>query len=274
MNRRGFTLVELLVAATVFAILGVGLARMLVSDSRFVSEQEAMMLARQTARAARNAMAVELRMVGDSGLLAAVPESVTVRIPYAFGLTCQANMSGTVASLVPPDSLMYTDAVPAGMAWRDLTGAYTRVAGIGVASSTAQSQCDADSIRVVPGGMLINLTGIPVALQPPSGRIFHLYQDVTYRFGASTELPGRRALWRRRGTDPAEELVAPFDTSARFAFLVNANSTMVEAPPADLTTVRGLELRLIGESVATPQGREDVERFRLVTRVPFANRMN
>ncbi len=274
MNPRGFTLVELLIALTVFAILGVALARMLVSDSRFVSEQEAMMLARQTARAARNAMTVELRMVGDNGLLAAAAESVAVRVPYAFGMTCQSGMAGTVATLMPPDSLMYASAVPSGMAWRGTTGTYTFVTGVTVTSSTVTSACTADSIRTVPGSMLINISGIPGPLIPPSGRIFHLYQNVTYRFGASTEFPGRRALWRRRGTDPVDELVAPFDTAARFAFLVGPNSTMQEAPPFDLTTVRGLELRLVGASVSPAQGRTSPETFPLVTRVAFANRLN
>lgn len=274
MSARGFTLIELLVATTVFAILGVALARMLVSDSRFVSEQEAMMYARQTARAARNTMAVELRMVGDNGLLAAASDSVTARVPYAFGMTCLSGMTGTVASLMPPDSLMYASAVADGIAWRSITGAYTFVSGISASSSTATSACTSDSIRIVPGGTLVNVSGIPAALIPPSGRIFYLYQNVTYRFGSSSELPGRRGLWRRRGTAAAEEVLAPFDTSARFAFLVGPSSAMQEAPPADLTTVRGLELRLVGASITPPQGSPVPETFRLITRVPFTNRAN
>ena len=85
MRTRGFSIVELLIAFVVTAILATAMTRMLLTDSRFVSKQDAMMTARQTARAAMNVMAVELRMVSDSGLVAAAAESVTVRVVYSCG---------------------------------------------------------------------------------------------------------------------------------------------------------------------------------------------
>src|SRR5207253_1750967 len=66
MNRRGFTLTELLMAMAVMAILGVALTRILVNDSRFVSRQDAMLSARQGARAALNSVLSELSMVADT----------------------------------------------------------------------------------------------------------------------------------------------------------------------------------------------------------------
>src|SRR5579872_5541358 len=51
---RGFTLVELMLAMVVMALLGIGLTRILINDSRVVSRQDAMMSARQGARAAMN----------------------------------------------------------------------------------------------------------------------------------------------------------------------------------------------------------------------------
>lgn len=271
MTRRGFTLIELLIGMTVFAILGVGLARILLSDARFVSSQEAMMYARQTSRAARNALAPELRMVGDGGLAAAAPESVTVRVPYAFGMTCRAGGSGIVASLMPPDSLMYASAAPAGMAVQGMDGTYSFLSVASVGPYTDPAPCDADSVRVVPGGRLVE---VAVGSAVASMQIFYLYQTVTYRFGDSAQLPGRVGLWRGVNGTTAEELVAPFDTSARFAFLVGPHSTVEETPPADLSTVRGLELRLAAQSVLAPQGRQRPETFRLVTQVPFINRLH
>jgi prepilin-type N-terminal cleavage/methylation domain-containing protein len=95
LNRRGFTLVELLVGTIVMAVLGVALVRMLMSDSRFVSRQDAMMSARQVARGATNLVAPELRMISDGGLAAVSNTAVTARIPYAFGITCASPSSGT-----------------------------------------------------------------------------------------------------------------------------------------------------------------------------------
>jgi prepilin-type N-terminal cleavage/methylation domain-containing protein len=272
LSSRGFTLVELLVGTLVMAVLGLALVRMLVSDSRFVSQQDAMVSARQTARAAVNAMVAELRMTGDSGLLAAESDSVRVRVPYAFGMTCDSTGGATLGALIPPDSLAYATAVPGGMAWRRYEGDYLAVSGVSITSSTDTATCTADSIRVFPGGVLISMTGFSAGNWPIVGRIFYLYQDVTYRFAASVELPGRTGLWRQADTAAAEELAAPFDSTASFAFLVGMDYSVQTSPPANLQEVRGLELRLIGASERAPEGRTEPEIFELVTRIPFLNR--
>ena len=238
MSKAGFTLVELLVGMAVTAILGVALARILISDSRFVGRQEAMIDARHASRAAMSIMSVELRMVGDGGLLAATPDSVAVEVPYAFGITCNTSGTDLIASLMPRDSLMYASAVLDGMAWRDSLGVYNRITGLTVTSSTNNGACDADSVRVVPGGELIAVSGISGS-PPGPGQIMYLYQTVTYRFGSSTEIPGRIGLWRRVASAAAEEIVAPFDTSAGFGCLVGPNLQVLTCPPGGgLATVR------------------------------------
>lgn len=274
MNSRGFTLVELLIGMTVTAILGIALARILISDSRFVGRQEAMIDARHAARAAMNLMTLELRMVGDDGLLAAAPDSVTVHVPYAFGVTCNVSGTDLIISLMPRDSLTYATAGLSGMAWRDNTGTYNRVTGISVSSSSDMAACQADSIRVVPGGELIAISGIPGA-PPGPGRILYLYQTVTYRFTTSIEIPGRLGLWRGAWGGAAEELVAPFDSTAGFSCLVGPNMQVQTCPPGGgLATVRGLELRLSGESEFDSPGIGRPERFPLTTRISFFNKVN
>ncbi len=279
MTRRGFTLAELLIAMVVMAILGIALVRILISNSRFVSRQEAMMEARAAARAAMQAMAAELRMVPDSGLLAASRDSVSVTAPFAFGMACAPTSgSATVASLMPVDSLTYASAVAEGMAWRDSSGRYhPQISGITVAPSGNFAQCTSDSVRVIPGGALIAISGIPSASMPPPGSLFYLFQTVTYRFMASADLPGRRGLWRRVGNGAAEELAAPFDTAAKFAFLLGPfMQTQVRASlatRASRDSVRGLELRLTGQSINPPQGASALETFDLRTSVAFMNKV-
>lgn len=277
MKARGFTLTELLVTMVVLAILGTALAQIILNNARFVSRQDAMMEARESARSAMTAMSFELRMVGDGGLLAASRDSVTVRVPYAFGMTCTTIDATATASVMPTDSAVYATAVPGGLAWRGGTGTYTVINIGGVSPSTNTAACSViDTIRVVPGGWLIdvNLTGVPALSRPPYGSVFYLFHTVTYRFGASTDLPGRVALWRRAGSAAYEELVAPFDGSARFAFLLGPNLEPSETAPADLNTVRGLELRLVGASVSIPQGHSQPQTFDLETHVAFLNRNN
>ncbi len=291
MNRRGFTLVELLVGTIVMAVLGVALVRMLMSDSRFVSRQDAMMSARQVARGATNLVAPELRMITDGGLVAVSATAVTARVPYAFGVTCASTGVGTVAAaLLPPDSLNYTNATPSGMAWRDDNGDYLAVPGVSVSTSGQFSACfgASDSVFVLPTGQLVEISGFGSGgfsvyettvssgtggQMPPVGRIFYLYQSVTYSFGASLELPGQIALWRQVGFSSPMELVAPFDSAAGFRCLVGADLDPVDCTTvASLSDVRGLELRFVGASEVTPRGSAGPMTFQLFTRVPFLNK--
>ena len=267
-RERGFTLTELLITMVVMAILGSALARLLISNSRFVSRQDAMMSARESSRAAMNTMVAELRLVPNGGLRVASRDSVRARIPLAFGLLCGSSGGQTVASLLPYDSVMYASATLDSLAWLDSTLTYRPVGNFTVSSSSAQAVCDVDSIKVVPGGQLIALSR-PNIGQP--GAIFHLYQTVTYRFANSVEMPGRHALWRRT-TAAAEEIVAPFDTSARFLFLLGPGLTPSTTVPAVLDSVRGLELKLVGASDFAPQGQTTYQTFPLSTHVAFLNR--
>ena len=86
MTRRGVTIVELVVALFIMSILGLALTKILINDSRFVSKQDAMLSARQGARAAMNSIAAEIRMVGNGGVVTATPKLVALRVPYAFGV--------------------------------------------------------------------------------------------------------------------------------------------------------------------------------------------
>src|SRR5207237_5662322 len=83
-SRRGFTLAEVLVGMAVMALLGMTLTRILINDSRFVSRQDALMSARQGARAAMNTVVQELQMISDGGLIWDSVKAVQARIPLAF----------------------------------------------------------------------------------------------------------------------------------------------------------------------------------------------
>lgn len=270
MNRRGFTLIELLLAMTLTAVLATALVRILLSDSRFVSQQDSMMAARNTARAAQNVLSVELRMVSDGGLVAAAAESVTVRVPYAFGIGCDRDDTDRIASLMPADSLMYVTAEPDGLMRRRQDGTYEFSGVTSVSASTESEECTDEDVSVVPGGAV-------VALRPDNavqdGQIFFLYQTITFKFSPSTDVPGRIGLWRRVNTNAYEELVAPFDTTSRFRFLVGATPQPTDIVPADLATVSGLEINLVTESYVIPQGKSDYMEFALPLQVAFLNRV-
>ncbi len=269
-NTRGFTLPELLVATIVMGILGVALTGILVNDSRFVSKVDAMMNARQAARAAMNTMAVELQMVSNGGLTVATGKRVQARMPYAFGILCNRSGSLRYAVLIPTDSLMYATASPDGMAWRDASGGYTFMNISGVEDASLTSPCTSVGIQAPMGGRAIQITIIDDTLKVAD--VFYLHQTVDYRFSTSVEVPGRTALWRTQGTEPWEELLAPFDLSSAFRFWVAGSDTSLVIPPSDLSLITGLDLRLVGAAEVTPQGSSEPPSFEIRTRVNFLNR--
>ena len=271
MNRSGFTLIELIVVTVVMAVLGTALTRILIDDSRFVDKVDAMMAARQVSRAAMSVISPDLQMMSDGGLLAATEKGVTLRVPFAFGIVCRTNGANTTASLVPTDSMIYEEATASGIAWRDSDGSYNFLTGITAASTSDDSECAADSIKTVPDGRLITMTGAGAV---SSGNLFYLYESVTYSFEASGDLSGRIGLFRTDGSGTKEELLTPFDTAAGFAFLVGDDMTSQASAPADLTTVRGLQLKLTGESYFIPQNETEPAKFDLRTSVAFRNMMN
>jgi hypothetical protein len=91
-------------------------------------------------------------------------------------------------------------------------------------------------------------------------------------------LPGRRGLWRQLTGEPLQELVTPFDTSARFAYLLggpgSATPVLREGTiaSASLDSIRGVELHLNAASVSAAQGTGAPQVFKLKTRVMFANK--
>ena len=118
----------------------------------------------------------------------------------------------------------------------------------------------------------------PVLGGPNPGWPVMLYQQITYRFDSSTAYPHRVGLFRKvRANNAAgfvsDEIIAPFDTTAKFRFYVlNADVAQATPPaPADLKTVRGLELVLAGSSPRAQQGKSSAEQA-LVTGVFFKNR--
>jgi Tfp pilus assembly protein PilW len=272
---RGFVLAELLVALVIAAVIGVALTQLIVSQSQFVGLQGAMIQARGGARAALNVLSNDLRMVGDSGLVAATPESVTVRVPYAFGVACGQSGGTTIVSLLPADSATFTAASVSGYAWRDSTGYYEFVQPATVAAATTAS-CTSLS----PPVTTLSATGWPASavavapnvVQTPPGAVVYLYQLVRYAFAPSAQLPGRIALWRTvLATGQRSELVAPFDSSTAMQFLVGTSLTPSATPPAKLTTVYGLRLILVAASEQPPEGRTIPTTFTLTADVLFQN---
>lgn len=277
MTRRGFSLAELMVALMISGIIGVALTRLVINQSRFVASQQGMMTARAGARAGFNVMVQELRMVGVGGVLTAHADSITVRVPYAYGVACEQPSGGwTAVALFPVDSANYASATLSGYAWRDSTGTWqlwepaSLTAGVASDCSTSSSPSTSPAITVLPNGKLVRVSNV---LATKQGSPVYLYQKVRYALAPSVELPGRIALWRTLiDTGQRDELVAPFDTSSVFSFLTGNALVVSASPPAVLDSLRGIKVRLVGQSEDTPEGRSAPSKFDLSTNIVFVNR--
>jgi prepilin-type N-terminal cleavage/methylation domain-containing protein len=288
--RRGFTLVEIVITLTILGIVGAGLVKLILVQARFSESQMALRNARTVSRNAMNIMLTDLRMVQDKGgLLAASPESVTVRIPLAFGLVCTTG--APTISLLPVDSAMSAMAVYAGYAVRDsVSGEYSYTP---TASPTPVNNLTPITVTPNPCTMagispatygtrtsrIVSLTDVPSGTSNVGWPAF-IYQVVTYKFAASSAFPGanRRGLWRLvKSNNPAapvtDEIIAPFDSAtAKFRFYVLNADVAQDAVPANLNDVRGVELVLAGSSNQPLSAGAQTKQATMVTGVFFKNR--
>lgn len=274
--RRGFTLAELMVTMVIMGIVGIAVTKLFVSQSRFYDQETQLRRARFVSRTATNAALSDLRMVeGTGGVVSATSTRVTLRVPYALGIACASNGAQTTLSLWPVDSTVYATAGFSGYAWRDSLGNYTYVeTGASVVTDNV-AVCTGANVGVLVQGQVEAVrpplpAGIPAATLV--GTPIFLEQQVTYEFKNSVALPGRVALWRTIvQTGQTDELVAPFDTSAKFRFFVVGVDTAQSAVPSPLNTMRGLELNLNSQSEHAPEGTAKPKQAQAVTAVFFNN---
>jgi prepilin-type N-terminal cleavage/methylation domain-containing protein len=299
--RRAFTLVEILTSLAILGIIGLAFVRIILSQSRFTEGQMAGRNARTVSRNAMNILLTDIRMVqDDGGLRYASRDSVTVRVPVAFGLLC-SNTAGVAAmQILPIDSSMTAMGQYAGWAYRDsATGRFQYLDALNpvpfnsLGTPALATVCSDSTISAgvqrpgilpmsytigttIRSSKIVQVTDPVTTLTPNPGWPIFLFQEITYRFQTSTAYPGRIGLFRKvkqSGTTPiVDEIIAPFDTSAKFRFYtLNADAAQDASSTMDLTTVRGLELVLAGSSPRAQQGKKAAEQA-LVTGVFFKNR--
>jgi prepilin-type N-terminal cleavage/methylation domain-containing protein len=292
--RRGFTLVELLLSLVVTAIVGAALVRMVLSQARFMDQQEAWRGARSVSRGGINRLLSDLRVVEATGGLEAAAgggQDFTVRVPYAFGIMCSTTGALTTLSILPVDSAMFAAPGFSGFAWRSAAGAYTyQTTAVALTNPGTPANCTAavpvnihpasggalPSINGSPAGKVVNVAGaVPLVAAggPPVGSIFFMFRRVRYEFKNSTALPGRTGLYRTMvsgGT--TEEIATPFANTARVNFYVLNTVAAQAAVPGTLSDVRGFELKLDGMSERTPGGSSAPKTANVTTSVFFENR--
>ncbi len=269
--RRGFSLVELIITLVLAAIIGAAAGRLLMSQTRFYARLANQKDARSVTRAARNIMQTELSMVEASGgIVAASNDSIRVRMPIAWGIFC----SNSTIMLLPVDSAMRAMGTYEGYAAKDTTstGTYTYTSASSAPTTGTATNCTAAPVNITAptNGSYVSLSP---TLTATAGAPVFLYQTVTYLFRGSAIVPGKRGLYRRIGSGSAEEILAPFDTSAKFRFYRLYSDTAQTTVPT-LTNIRGLEVMLDAQSAARAGGQSSPESVSIKTAIFFRNRVD
>jgi len=274
------------VAFTLLAILGATFTRIMVSQGRFTDQQNALRNARTVSRQGMNVLVTEARMVQDSsGVDSVASDGKTIRllVPYRFGLNCGVSGTKNVVSMLPVDSLMVQQAVFAGWAYRNSAGAYALVPlGVAPVTSADPAQCTGNAVgqaqikTLTLGGRVGEVLDVgPSVATPtaPKGQAIFFYQKITYEFKASAAFPGWNGLYRTVAGGTSDELVAPFDTSARFKFWTSGASASVSAAPAK-ELIRGIDVVFVGRSGYTPMGKSVPSKTTVVASIFFKNVRN
>src|SRR5437667_9994140 len=94
--RRGFTMVELLVALVLLGLVSAALYRVLVNNQRLYMAQTQRIDLSQNIRAAANILPAELREIdaADGDIIAMAPDRLEVRAMRWLGFTCVAPVLG------------------------------------------------------------------------------------------------------------------------------------------------------------------------------------
>ena len=96
----GFTLVEVLIAISVAAVLGLALISLVVKQGRFYTRNRDAVYAQQSLRSAVDLLATELRMASATDILAAGSDSVVLRSDVSRAVVCDSLAPDEVALFV------------------------------------------------------------------------------------------------------------------------------------------------------------------------------
>lgn len=285
---RAFTMIEILISLVIVGVIAGALTSLLTQQNRYFDQQTNVRRAREIARSSMNVLLSDLRMVQDSGGVDSVASDgkmIRVIVPYRFGLVCSTSGTRTTVSLVPADSATVALSTYAGFAWRDsTTGRYHVItpstptgAEIPVASSHT-SDCTGSgsgqaNIRTISmngrAGTLLDLTSDAASGAYPPVPVF-LWEKISYSFKASVVFPGKIALWRNVQGGTNEEIMAPFDTSARFKFYETGDDTSRTTPPS-VALIRGVDVVLNAISPKVSANTDSTSKENLVTSIFFKN---
>ncbi len=268
----GFTLVEALIALVISGVLATALISLLLGQSRFYERTDAQIYAEQSLRGAMDLVASELRMGSGADLLAAEPDSVSLRFDLVRAVVCDTTGADAVAAFALD---RITDAnLAGGFSGTAVSGPYEETFdyadGWMPTESSTGTGPETTCVAVgAPSGLDVDdyavLTGwtSQFGARPDPGSVVRVYGRLTYRFAPSTFFATRTALWRG-----SQELIGPLENEASFSYVMDDGSVESSVSGSDLRDV--IAVRVTATALGDGPNRYDVARP-IEFDIPFRN---
>jgi len=106
-DRRGFTLVELLVSMVLISVIGGAIVKVFTNQQAFLRSTSDLGTVRNQLQTAASILPADLRSVSTAGgdIIAMTDSSITVRTTIAVSIACTGVAGGTVLTLLPSGTL-------------------------------------------------------------------------------------------------------------------------------------------------------------------------
>lgn len=255
-DRRGFSLVEALLAMTLGVVLLTLATSLFLAQNRFQTGLRVQVRLQESARIVTEAVRSELRSTPPDGVVLATEDRVIVRVPLAIGVVCAR--SGQRVDAWLPLAEGEEDGQVAGYALRDPAGRWVFTGREGQeldandpgAARAACGVAGADTAALAPSDFR-RLAGVepesPPA--PDPGTAILLYRETTLEFGPSLLYPGSRAFFRSEGPGGIREIASDLSMDAGFSFRLEGEAAFRSGvSSAELPRLRVVRLAAITRS--------------------------
>lgn len=277
-RRRGFTLVELLVALTLAAILVGLVSSVFLAQNRFYGTVVRRSAVHDGARTILSFASAEIRNASPEGIRIADSLRFVTRIPSAVGIVC-AVQGSRVDAYLPHGSAGLGEGTVTGYAIRALDESWSYYAAnwnqlFRGSSRDVADACSARGMDTVDAGtdpfMKLQGPGNQPSPRPGPGSGILLYRDVEFRVDESELNEGTLALYR--GTYEAElfELTSGLAEETGFAYRLRGEDDYVSAvAEEDLPRINSV--RVVARAVSGDGAPGEPYQYELVQDIPLGN---
>ncbi|MEX2527681.1 MAG: prepilin-type N-terminal cleavage/methylation domain-containing protein [Gemmatimonadota bacterium] len=289
-RRRGFSLIEALVALTLGAVVMGLVMSVFVAQNRFYRHTVVQSQVQDHVRMVTEIITQEFRQVTRGGVLTAQPRELVVRVPLAVGMVCdlvdpvtkgkggkgKVSTPGSASIYFPLEGDTVEGARVSGYAVREVDGSWTYSSSTWDALSPSSAPTNVCGVMGgwVGGdaGNYLSLSGgVPGVAEP--GELLGLFEEVEFFLDDSELAPGSQAVFRRRAGASATEIATGVTDEAGFQYrMVNGTLQDDVTGLGNLSQVVGIRFTAgsTSQSVGGVPGVEPFE-YGWVVDVPLRN---